>query len=237
MRSPMLAFSLFAAAVGPTIVTAAPSSPKLGDENSAHGRSGEVKLHERLVHPRAPDDTSPLGNLPGGLPGLPGGDTEGGDFNGIPGLDFFRTLLLPLAGNSPVPDAPSGDHPSDHTRVPDTTRYHSSTSSASSTPTLPSLPDTALPSPTSLAEAYPIPPPEPTPPAVPTHSPAPTRTATPPRPTTSTSTAESILPTEDSTTGGTIPGSGNGDETTNVGQAAGAASDIAGPETNDVSGV
>ncbi|RPD81817.1 hypothetical protein L226DRAFT_518072 [Lentinus tigrinus ALCF2SS1-7] len=50
MRSPMLAFSLFAA-IGPTIIAAAPSSPKLGDDTFAHTKGTDVRLSQRQFPP------------------------------------------------------------------------------------------------------------------------------------------------------------------------------------------
>ncbi|RPD63126.1 hypothetical protein L227DRAFT_572968 [Lentinus tigrinus ALCF2SS1-6] len=52
MRSPMLAFSLFAV-VGPTIVAAAPSSPTLGDDPFAHTKGTDVRLSQRQL-PQSP---------------------------------------------------------------------------------------------------------------------------------------------------------------------------------------
>ncbi|KAI0639224.1 hypothetical protein C8Q77DRAFT_46980 [Trametes polyzona] len=91
MRSPLIAFSVFAAAVSPTLVSAAPQSPKLGNEGITHPRNTEVKFPQRFAFPRADPLSDPLGFLSGGAGGLSGG--------------------LPLGGTSTPPQSNAGYKP------------------------------------------------------------------------------------------------------------------------------
>ncbi|EIW64842.1 uncharacterized protein TRAVEDRAFT_42254 [Trametes versicolor FP-101664 SS1] len=75
MRSPIIAFSLFAA-VGPSLVSAAPApqSPRLGNDVMGHSRTTDLKFPQRFAFPRAEDPiTGALEGLssPGGTPAPP----------------------------------------------------------------------------------------------------------------------------------------------------------------------
>ncbi|KAI0735360.1 hypothetical protein C8Q76DRAFT_690050 [Earliella scabrosa] len=60
MRSPLIAMSLFAA-VSPTIVAAAPQSPRFNNDGFAQPRNTEVKLPQRFAVPRSEDPLTGLG--------------------------------------------------------------------------------------------------------------------------------------------------------------------------------
>ncbi|RDX56053.1 hypothetical protein OH76DRAFT_1414524 [Lentinus brumalis] len=154
MRSPMLAFSLFAA-VGPTIVTAAPSSPKLGDESFTHARNADVNLPQRFALPKAPRGLTDAVDVPNGTGRSPLGriakaQPKGGNLD-----------VLDLLFSLPEGSTKQADRKPSEPRLPET----------ASDPTVPSFP------------AYtPTPPQEPTVPTAPTRSPTPPRPAASPTP-------------------------------------------------------
>ncbi|CDO72403.1 hypothetical protein BN946_scf184977.g102 [Trametes cinnabarina] len=75
MRSPIIAFSLFVA-VSPSLISAAPASPKLNGDSLTHARNTDLKLPQRFAVPRQLDDV--MGSLPlGGQPSSPSGSNQG----------------------------------------------------------------------------------------------------------------------------------------------------------------
>ncbi|KAI0336096.1 hypothetical protein GY45DRAFT_578591 [Cubamyces sp. BRFM 1775] len=68
MRSPVIAFSLLAAAVSPTLVSGAPASPKL-DNAIAHTEAAATQAHQIRAVPAGPP--SALGDVPISIPGFP----------------------------------------------------------------------------------------------------------------------------------------------------------------------
>ncbi|KAI8995461.1 hypothetical protein BD414DRAFT_479629 [Trametes punicea] len=84
MRSPIIAFSLFAA-VSPTLISAAPQSPRLDNDGVTHPRNTELKLPQRFAVPRGIDDVSNLFGAPTrDLPIGPGNSRQPSSNNGEP---------------------------------------------------------------------------------------------------------------------------------------------------------
>ncbi len=156
MRSPMLAFSLFAA-VGPTIVTAAPSSPKLGDESFTHAKNADVNLPQRFALPKAPRGLTDAVDVPNGT---------------------GRSPLGRIAKAQPKPK----DNPDALEML--FGLWEGSTEQADRKPSEPRLPETASDPKVPKFPAYaPTPPQEPTMPnSAPTRSPTPPRPAASPTP-------------------------------------------------------
>ena len=150
----MLAFSLFAA-VGPSIVAAAPSSPKLGDESLARTKGTDVNLPQRLAFSRA--DNPNLSGLP-----LLGGTSS----SPLSGLIALVGGLGAGADQDTAPDAlyseVSKETPTDRPTVAATPVIPTATVPGG--PAVPGAPTTpAVPG----APVAPLPPPAPTAPVVP----------------------------------------------------------------------
>ncbi|KAH9855434.1 hypothetical protein C2E23DRAFT_583773 [Lenzites betulinus] len=71
MRSPMIAFSLFAA-VGPSLIVAAPHSPRMGSDVATNPADNALNLSHRFVVPRDDSTVALLSALqPGSAPPPP----------------------------------------------------------------------------------------------------------------------------------------------------------------------
>ncbi|KAI0768460.1 hypothetical protein BD413DRAFT_125792 [Trametes elegans] len=115
MRSPMIAFSFFAA-VTPTLVVAAPPSPNLSGDSITHPTTSEIKSREHFSFARGLNSLSDvLGSLP--LAGTASDSSTGASLPGNPGTGTTSTqvagpqLTNPAAIAAKIPTkAPAGSN-------------------------------------------------------------------------------------------------------------------------------